>query len=219
MKYYSEDNTEIIINNDILNRINRGSGGAIYRLNDIECVKLYYLDTPFKIEKEIFDTMKELDLDNFCKLYNMVFNNKKELVGYTMKYYDTINENILLMGKDYLLDNFNSLYNSFIKLSDNRILANDLWIKNCLIGKNITVIDFDYYLKSDLSIEEIKEIDISRLLLLFNKIICYYYELLYGEVPDNISYILDDIFSYSTNPPKRLNKIFSKRKIIDTIKK
>lgn len=218
MKYFLEDNTEIIINNDILNRINRGSGGAIYRLNDIECVKLYYLDTPFKIEKEIFDTMKELDLDNFCKLYNMVFNNKKELVGYTMKYYDTIKDNILLMEKDYLLDNFNTLYNSLIKLSNNRIVANDLWIKNCLIGENITIIDFDYYLKSDLSIEEIKEINISKLLLLFNKIVCYYYELLYGEVPDNISYMLDDIFSYSSNPKKRLNKIFSK-KIIDTIKK
>lgn len=208
MIYYLENGNDIKINDDLINRINRGSSSSVYRMNNDECVKLYYLDAAFKIEHDIFDIMKSLDLVNFCKLHDLIFDKNRNLTGYTMKYYDKINENILLIEKDYILDNFNSLYNSFIKLSTNRIVANDLWFKNCVIGNDITIIDFDYYDFSNLSIDEIKEINTSKLLLLFNKIFNYYLGLLNDEVSLHTSDLLDDIFSYSTNPAKRLNKVF-----------
>ena len=150
----------------------------------------------------------------------MIYNENGELSGYTMNYYNTITKNVLFMPKEYFLDNFNALYNSFKTLSDNRIIANDIWLKNCLIGSNITMIDFDRYIKSSLSIEEIREINIARLMELFKKIYLYYVSSVMGKVPAHIWSMTDDIFSYSNNPVKRLSKVFEGyKKPIDLITK
>lgn len=220
MKCYLENGSELVFNNDLFNRVNKGSGGVIYKLYNDKCVKLYYLDTIFKIEKEIFDIMKELDLDNFCKLGNMIYNKDNKLMGYTMNYYESIDCNILFMSGGYILDNFNKLYNSYNILSDNKILANDTRLANCVIGNDITMIDFDFYLKSDLSIDRIKELNISKLMLLFNQMCYKYYSMLYGDVPINIEYKLDDIFCYDGDPVKKLKKVFNYNdRIIDVINK
>ena len=220
MKYYLEDGSEFTYNGDLTNRVGKGKEGAIYYLNANECVKMYYIDSMLKIEKEIFDLLKSLNLDNFCKLGNMIYNENGELSGYTMNYYNTITKNVLFMPKEYFLDNFNALYNSFKTLSDNRIIANDIWLKNCLIGSNITMIDFDRYIKSSLSIKEIREINIARLMELFKKIYLYYVSSVMGKVPAHIWNMTDDIFSYSNNPVKRLSKVFEGyKKPIDLITK
>ena len=91
--YYLDNGRELEFNNDLVNRVSKGSGGVVYRISDDKCIKLYYRDTYFKIEKEIFDLMKELNLNNFCKLGNMVYSDesRSKFVGYTMDYYDIIN--------------------------------------------------------------------------------------------------------------------------------
>ncbi len=219
--YYLDNGREFEFNNDLVNRVSKSSGGVVYRISDDKCIKLYYRDTYFRIEKEIFDLMKELNLSNFCKLGNMVYSNesRSKFIGYTMNYYDTIKDNILLMSSDYIIDNFNRLYDSFVKLSNNHVVCNDTRFGNCIIGNNITIIDFDFYSFSDLTIPNIKEINISRLMLLFNKICYHYYELLYGVVSDDIEYRIDDIFCYCNEPVKRLSKIFNNKRVIDVIKK
>ena len=55
MKYYLEDGSEFTYNGDLTNRVGKGKEGAIYYLNANECVKMYYIDSMLKIEKEIFE--------------------------------------------------------------------------------------------------------------------------------------------------------------------
>lgn len=209
MNYILDNGNNFCYNSMLENRINKGSTGAIYSIDDTKCVKLYFKDALFKIEEDMFYLMKELDLKNFCKLGNILYIDK-ELYGYTMNYYEKSKENILFKNIDYILDNFNTLYNSFITLSNNGIIANDARLRNAVIGENtITIIDFDFYLKSNKDLDLVKENNISKLLLIFNKLFYYSLKDIYEEVSIDTEIKLDNIFSYTNNTPKKLNRILT----------
>lgn len=215
MNYILDNGNIFSYDSKIENKINKGSSASVYKLDDNKCIKLYFKDTYFKIEEGIFYLMKELDLKNFCKLDNMLYINNN-LCGYTMNYYEYTKENILFKYTDYILDNFNILYNSFITLSNNNIIANDTRIGNTVVGdNNITIIDYDFYLKSNKNLELIKENNISKLLLIFNKLFYYSLKDIYNNISIDTEILLDDIFSYDTDIKKLTRTLNSYKKPID----
>ena len=114
--------------------ISYGIQGVVYHFKNDECIKLYYNDCESRISKDMFLLYKELNLDNYCKLYDLLFNDKNIIIGYIMKYYQSSKENILFMPTEYTIDNVFRLYNSLTILANNGVLARDLHCGNAIVG-------------------------------------------------------------------------------------
>ena len=102
---------------------NMGGFGNIYKLDNNKCFKYFYI--PFKYDIEAIKKIMSLELENFYKIYTLLYDQKNDFKGYIMKYYEHMDIDIMTMPIDYLLDNFSILYNSFKKISDNYIYVCD----------------------------------------------------------------------------------------------
>ena len=154
-EFYLKDGSKVTyeINESIKSK--SGLCNTMYRLidNDSECIKLFYNSENIKNENPIadmkaFETLMNMDLDNFYKIYNLLYNNtsEKELMGYIMKYYNRENINILDMPMEYLLDNFNKLCETVLKISKKGIAMNDLHAGNIILNsQEMVIIDGDGY--------------------------------------------------------------------------
>ena len=128
----------------------RGSHAKVYRISDNVCLKKFNI-LPYKYDTEMFKRFMELDLANFYKIYELYYNKKGKIDGYTMEYYQDSVDNIIDIPTEYILDNFSTILNSINRLSNEGIQVNDLIPINFIYGKDkITVIDIDNYkLKKD----------------------------------------------------------------------
>ncbi len=213
MIFYTKNGKKINIKELELLKDNRGTQGIVYKYGKDSCLKVYHESYFSKIEEGIFDIIKSLDLKNFYKLYDLLFDEQMEkILAYTMKYYESTNENILFLPVDYTMDNFNNIYKSISILAENRILVEDLFYKNVILGQNeITIIDIDSYRFEDRnSIELIKDINSENIVYMMKTI---YKEELYKlgiNLRENQYYQkkLDNLFSYSylMDAPKVLAK-------------
>lgn len=148
MKFYNSSNEEV--NYHLLSKIGGGSYGSVYKLSEFECIKIFReIDTGIDADTVAF--INNLGLNNFYKIYSFLFNKRKDLRGYTMKYYLSSYTSILLKDTSYTLDNFFAIYNSINTLSDNQIFIPDLHSDNVILGNDeITIIDIDIYAKATL---------------------------------------------------------------------
>lgn len=146
MKFYNSSNEEV--NYHLLSKIGGGSYGSVYKLSEFECIKIFReIDTGIDADTVAF--INNLGLNNFYKIYSFLFNKRKDLRGYTMKYYLPSHTSILLKDTSYTLDNFFAIYNSINTLSDNQIFIPDLHSDNVILGNDeITIIDIDIYAKA-----------------------------------------------------------------------
>lgn len=189
--------------------IGDGTQGKVYRLEQDKCIKIYGKDVT-KYNPEIFELLKKLSLDGYCKLYDLLYSDPflDEIVGYTMQYYKTDVENILFMPTEYIIHSFNILYNSVKILAENRIIVKDSIPVNAILCKdNITLIDLDSYIKSEDSIENILEINTSNILYLFKKLFEEGLKKMGKNIDDDeLSEYLNMLFAYSKEPVKSLKK-------------
>ena len=163
---YLRNGQEINYNDN--NIIGKGTCGKIYLLDNEKCLKVYDEDCIKKMEKDIFNLLRIYKLDNYYTLYDLVYNNLKNNIGYICKYYKTSETNLLLMPMEYILYNYDRIYESLMILTNNGILAKDLYYGNAIIGDNeITVIDADSYIYDNCSYELLKNKNISYLSYLF----------------------------------------------------
>lgn len=139
-----------------------GTHASVRNIDNKICEKVY-MDYTLEAVKEhvidrwIFNTMKNLDLETFVKLYDYVFDpNRKQITSYTMEYYRPYIEDILSIQTEYIIDSFNRIYNDIVILSENNILIGDMNFSNIIFGKDsIKVIDFDNYKRCDLAYNEL----------------------------------------------------------------
>ena len=140
---YTEDGNICIYN--IKERIGSGGDGKIYLLNNGNCLKIFR-SPHFECARNIINIISDLNIDGMYRIYNLLYNDKKEFVGYEMKYYKKGDIDILTMPMDYTIDNLIKLYNLADIFGEYNIVMHDLLCINIILDNNgITVIDADGY--------------------------------------------------------------------------
>lgn len=198
MFLYDESGKKFEIDDSKENMINHGCCGGIYKYKN-DCVKLYY-DLSLsngKIDKKVFEKLKEIDSDYFVKLKDLLYQEGlQEFSAYTMKYYSAEKLNILDLDTEYTLYMFHEYLKLFNKFSEMKIIAEDVKRNNTIYdGKNLILIDPDLFYFSN-NIEDCKVSNYNKLLRLFRSI---YLE----EVKENFE------LDYSKNPFTNLGELFN----------
>lgn len=146
MFLYNESGKKVryIINKD--NTIGQGLYGSVHRLSANECIKIYKRKNILEIEPEVLKAIRDLCLNNFYEIYSLLYTKEGSFKGYTMKYYDDYDIDILTTTTEYTLDNLYSLRDSIQKMTENNIYIHDMHTGNIILGDSeITVIDADLY--------------------------------------------------------------------------
>ena len=196
---------------------NYGSFGYIYRLDEDTCLKLFVDECYFK--PNVLRTIKNLDLNNFYKIYDLLYDNKRRFCGYTMKYYAKNDIDITTMPTEYTLDNLYRLYADFKKLTHKHISAMDCYEDNVIMDdKNIVIIDADCFdIDKETPKEELLLDNIWELMHLFKEI---YYNVLIkinNSSYDN-SYILNELFDEDAGIKNTEKKLIKYKYPIDYFK-
>ena len=191
--YYNEFEQPIIYNTG--RPINHGSHAKIYRLDDETCLKIFTY--PWDIyDKEMFKRYMGMNLDNFYKIFGLLYNKNERIKGYTMSSCENTVDDILAMPTDYLITNFDGIFRSVAKLSDANIEIDDMIPSNLILGDNtITAIDIDG--------SRIRDMD-KQMLYEFNKIkVCVCLLRLFKATLMQRKY--NDVYSNGIN---RINELF-----------
>ncbi len=190
---FYDENGEKNINYTVDKSINGGNCGRIFKLDENTLLK-YFIRGEY--DEAAFKTIMNMNLDNFYKIYKLLYNSEGKFVGYTMKSYKDENIDILTMPTDYTLDNLIKLSNSVKRLSDNNILINDMREGNSVMdSNNITIIDIDLYKKvNNIDIYDLSNLNKKYLFHLFAglyfKSLCTYHD---AFKSDNL--VIDSLFN------------------------
>lgn len=179
MIYYTKDGREVSYNYD-KNTAVSGKQGSVYRIASTICLKEYnddignksiFDDVGTRFNQEMFDYFKDsFDGSNFCEIYDLLYDKKLVTVlGYTMKYYEEMVENVLNMPVSYVLDNFSMIYDLVVKLTDECVRIVDMHSGNIINTNNgMIIIDYDkYYFDYESSKDVLSYINKSALMSTF----------------------------------------------------
>lgn len=198
MFLYNESGKKFEIDDSKENMINHGCCGEIYKYKN-DCVKLYYGSSlsDGKINKKVFEKLKEIDSDYFVKLKDLLYpEGLQEFSAYTMKYYSAEELNILDLDTEYTLYMFHEYLKLFNEFSEKKIIAEDVKRNNTIYdGKNLILIDPDLFYFSN-NVEYCKISNYNRILQLFRSIYL-----------EEVKKILD--LDYSKNPFTDLGELFN----------
>lgn len=198
------------------NGFNKGTQGNIFRLIDDEsiCLKQYFDnddnksifdDCGKRFTQDMFDYFSmKFNNPSFCKLYDLLYDEKNTVIAYTMKYYEECIYNILFLPTEYIVDNFSVLYDAVEQLTKDCIRIVDMSGSNILNTDNgLVIIDFDkYYRDKSMDNSTLSYINKSALLYAFKGI----FEnalMKHGiNLKDNIEArkMIDNLFSFGTTP-------------------
>ena len=146
MKLYDKDGEEVLVRR--VGFVGSGMYGRVYRTSDLKCLKLYRKGIELDPDTNIL--IKNMELDNFCKIYKILFDEKGRYKGNLMEYYQKEKVDVLTLPSDYLLDNLRGLATSVLKLLDNKVFISDMNIENVIVNSNeIRVIDTDLYVRRE----------------------------------------------------------------------
>lgn len=214
MRFYNIDGE--VNNYHLLSKIGGGSYSRVYMLSPFQCIKIFReLDNG--INYEDVDFINSLNLDNFYKIYSLLFNKTGIFRGYTMKYYIPIYESIFLKSSEYTLDNFYSIEKSIDILSKHNIFIPDLHSDNVVLGKDeITVIDTDIYSKAMLFDND--KLSMRNKRALFNLFRMIYIDNLcsYHYYNDNDIGVINNLFDFDN--PSKVKVLMKYKYPIDYIK-
>lgn len=143
MELYRCDGERLIIKKG--NKIGNGNNGTVYQIDNDKCLKIYRSSAWVNVDT--LKIIKDMKFNNYYKIYDMLYDKDSNFKGMIMKYYPQEEVNVLMMEKDYLLDNVNGLGRDILSLIEKGIFIVDLNIDNTIINRNgITVIDSDLYI-------------------------------------------------------------------------
>lgn len=213
MIYYTMDGREYNFNIDKEKSIG-GRQGNIHILDNNVCLKEYkeevkpnsiFEDIGSKFNQEMFDYFKDNYRDsNMGELYDLLYDKKLSvIVGYTMKCYQEMVDNILDMPVDYILDNFSLIYDLVLRLTDDCVRIVDLHYGNIINTDNgMIIIDYDkYYIDKDSTGDTIGYINKSALMSTFIGIFKKNLERLGIDTNNKeIQYKINSLFTIGTTP-------------------
>lgn len=157
--------------------LGKGNWGSVYRFDNDKAIKIIDHDGNNE-QYEIISFIKNLNLPNFYKIYDVLYTmdfSLKEYAGTISKYYQTKDIDIYTTSSSYLLDSFNALSESMNILGQHQITAYDFCNKNILLTEEgLIAIDVDFYGKMENDIpkrtikrnmKQLKESVLHRLLI------------------------------------------------------
>jgi len=119
-----------------------GTSGKIY-LDGNYCHKIF--NNPKEFTEKPFIILRELDLPNFYKILDYLYNDRVKFIGYTSNFIKEDDINIL-EDRDYLVRGFNNIFNGIKAFSKENIEVVDLHPLNILMSKkDMFVTDIDYF--------------------------------------------------------------------------
>lgn len=143
MELYKEDGYKLVIKKGT--KIGNGNNGTVYHMGDGKCLKIYRSSAWVNVDT--LKIIKDMEFNNYYKIYDMLYDKDSKFKGMIMKYYPQEEVNVLMMEKDYLLDNVNGLGKDILSLIKKGIFIVDLNIDNTIINRDgITVVDTDLYI-------------------------------------------------------------------------
>lgn len=179
MKYYDENDKEIIIPDDVLNNeVGHGYCATIYRYSDDLCFKRYdrgiTLDYNF-LKTAIYKDLTNIDHINLVDIKKILYKDKKYKYtadAYLVSYYNEIYKDFLEVPTEYLLYNIEEIFKLMKKLSEYKIRIDDFKRENIILTENnIVLIDPDcWYYKFKDSDKEIEKDNINNTMAMFNQI-------------------------------------------------
>jgi len=197
-------------------RIKSGSGGVVYDVGNNTCYKKIfnheYMNNRDGIE--ILNTIKNLKLFNFCKLFE-IFHDSDYIYGYTMERICEKDIDILGISKTYLLNSYTNLYMSMMILAENDIYANDFGFHNVFItSEGIIAYDYDLYVKNNKY--SAKTRNLAKLNSMFNELLNHEIETKYPSINPNVAVLkVNELFNFKTDPETLKEKLERYESILD----
>lgn len=204
------DETKKTVEFDLENMLFIGKGmfGKVYKINDNTCLKIFGVE--HKRSEKILKKIRDLELDSYYNIYDLYHDEEKRFFGYSMKYYDNSDIDILGISKDYLLENYETMFEDIAVISKKLIEIIDLNYNNVIYtNEGIVIIDADLYRFSTASKKHLKYINNKYLQNLYINMILQQLEKKYGYDRYQINRmrnILLDYFYEKIDNPKVLER-------------
>ena len=231
MVYY-KNNGECVKLDCFDSSFNKGTQASIYRMknehlicfksyDDDDKVKTIFDDSGNKFTQEMFDYFKnQYEQFNFCKLYDLLYDKRMATVmGYTMKYYEEIIDNMLFLPTSYILDNFSIIYDAIDKLTKDCIKIVDLNCDNIIDTKDgLIVLDYDkYYRDLNIDVDTLNYINKCALMYAFKGIFLKSLKRHGIEIDNNLELkcVVNSLFTINTSPIVLKYKLRNYMKPID----
>lgn len=217
--FYDKDGKELFY--DLDKPFDCGSYGQVYRINDNQCLKWFFDNEDDDVidDMDVFYELMSLDIDNFYKIYKLLYSDIGTTEGYVMKYYHKDIDNILGINMDYMLDSFYRLYETMKILSSKGINMCDMHAKNFIsTNDGIVIIDADTYYrdKSYFLMNENKKRLYNAFSQLLGFILDKYYQKELGSKTSRQCYKeIYRLFSMDNSPSIINSKVRSYKKPID----
>lgn len=238
MIYYREDGSKIEYNPKEEDFISSGRQGSVFKVDNDTCLKRYFLVDKSKLSifddastiftEEMFEILKNLNLQNYCELYELLYNSNdpktREVIAYTMKYYEKLKISFLFLPTEYLIESYKKIYEGVTSLINAGIDIVDFNGTNIITTEEeMIAIDFDKWRKSYLSIDDRWYMNMDQLHYAFISMFerelkkTVYSKRMQDSEKQSINLEIRDIFMRSSNPYTLARRLKPYPKPIDII--
>ena len=180
MKYYDENDKEVIIPDSVLdNEVGHGQCATIYRYSEELCFKRYDRDIKIKrnfLDTSIYDCLKNVDNPSCVDIKKLLYedkNNKYIADAYLLAYYKEAYQDLLEVPTEYLLYNMEEIFKLIKEISKLQIRLDlyDLKRNNLILtDSNTILIDPDTWFFERLDIPKIEKLNINNIMGMFDEI-------------------------------------------------
>lgn len=195
MIFYDENKKPVEYNLDSMPLLGKGMFGKVYKASDETCLKCFNYEQ--KQNERPLKIIRDLSLPSFYDIYSFYYTGEEGLIGYLMKFYPKEDIDILGIHKDYLLKNFEQMYEDFGLISQNSMDIVDLNYNNIIFTEEkMIIIDADLYRLSNSSNAFTKKMNKKHLLFLYINLIIRQLTIKYGYDERKLSLIKDELVNF-----------------------
>ena len=180
MKYYDENDNEIIIPDSILdNEIDYGACATVYRYTEDLCFKRYdrgMNNIEYFLDTTTYEALRNISNPHLVNIKKLLYKDKiskYKADAYLLSYYKEIYDDFLEIPTEYLLYNLEEIFKLLKIMSRYKMRLDDLKRENILLTeKSIVLIDPDWwhyeYLTKDNN--DIEKLNINNIMGMFSEI-------------------------------------------------
>ena len=222
MKYYDENDNEIIIPGSILdNEIDHGACATVYRYTEDLCFKRYdrgMNNIEYFLDTTTYEALRNISNPHLVNIKKLLYKDKiskYKVDAYLLSYYKEIYKDFLEVPTEYLLYNIEEIFKLLNKISEYKLRIHDLKRENILLtDTNIVLTDPDRWYFDILSKEEIEKLNVNNITGLFGEMVKESLKNNYLDflIENNLyDYVISNKLFPLTSNKDRAMKVLSKR--------